>query len=195
MSIRHAILGVLLDGPMHGYQIGAELTACIGGGQYNSAQIYTGLRALADRGLVIEDAAAAAGHRDRRPYRITPAGEREFASWLQRPPAPLRPVRDETLVKLALLGRHAPSRLPALLDRLRRQHLRRLTGSERRPAAERTRDLVTELTAAALRYRVEAELHWIDYCLTQLRERGTDPGAAALAAERPAPAAGKAHRR
>ena len=143
---------------------------------------------------MIDDAAAAAGHRDRRPYRITAAGEREFATWLQRPPAPLRPVRDETLVKLALLGRHAPGRLPGLLDRLRRQHLRRLTGTERRPAAERTRDLVTELTAAALRYRVEAELHWIDYCLTRLRERGSETGGATMAAERPSPAAGRAQR-
>ena len=56
MSIRHAILGLLADSTMHGYQIAGELERRIGGGRCNSAQIYHSLRALADAGLILETA-------------------------------------------------------------------------------------------------------------------------------------------
>jgi DNA-binding PadR family transcriptional regulator len=187
MSVRHAILGVLTQGPMHGYHIAGELARRIGGGRYNSAQIYQSLHWLADRGLVIAGAVEPGLNRDRRPFHITAAGRREFQKWLRSPLIPSRPVRDDAVVKLVFLGQHDPRQLIAFLERLRRQHMRRLTTPPRqeraRPADEHIdNDTLADLSAAALRFREEAELRWIDHCILRLR-LGMGPQPAAVAAE------------
>jgi DNA-binding PadR family transcriptional regulator len=174
VSIRHAILGVLGRGAMHGYNVASELERLVAGGRYNSAQIYQGLRWLADRGLVTEVPPEPGGGRDRRPFAITAEGRREFDRWLREPPLLSRPLRDDVVVKLAFLGLHDLPRLAKFLERLRRQHLRRLTGAQVRETARGggtpEEQLSRELASAALRFREEAELRWIDHCLTRLRQ-------------------------
>jgi len=175
MSIRHAILGVLLDGTMHGYQIASELERRIAGGRYNSAQIYGSLHALAERGLVVAIDPEPGLSRDRRPFAITAEGRDEFRAWLRAPLIPARPLRDDALVKLVFLGLHDRQQLIRLLERLRRHHMRRLAGSRRSidlsAGSDGTvdRGVLADLSAAALRFREEAELRWIDHCLTRLR--------------------------
>ena len=173
MSVRHAILGLLTQAPMHGYQIGGELARRIAGGRYNSAQIYQSLHWLAGQGMVAAGPLEPGINRDRRPFLITAAGRREFQKWLRSPLVPSRPVRDDAVVKLAFLGMHDARQLLLVLERLRRQHLRRLTAPSRRIATSDATGvdeaLLAELSAAALRFREEAELRWIDHCLLRLR--------------------------
>jgi DNA-binding PadR family transcriptional regulator len=174
VSIRHAILGVLRQGPMHGYHVASELERLIAGGRYNSAQIYQGLHALAERGFVVAATPEPGPYRDRRPFSITASGRREFDRWLSVPLVPWRPLRDDAVIKLVFLCRHDPSQLIRFLERLRRQHLRRLAGTQSRPRAGLGSDviddaLVADLSGAALRFREEAELRWIDHCLLRLR--------------------------
>ena len=173
MSIRHAILGVLRQGPMHGYQVASELERLIAGGRYNSAQIYQGLHALAERGFVVAATPEPGPYRDRRPFGITSAGRREFDRWLSAPLVPWRPLRDDAVIKLVFLCRHDPSQLIRFLERLRRQHLRHLAGAQSRAPAVRADAiddaLLADLSGAALRFREEAELRWIDHCLLRLR--------------------------
>jgi len=172
MSIRHAILGLLADSPMHGYQIAGELERRIGGGRYNSAQIYHSLRALADAGLILETAQDSGAGRDRRTFDVTVDGRRDFQRWLRAPLVLTRPARDDAVVKLVFLGLHDPRQLIGFLERLRRQHLRRLAGTQvgKRAAAEKVdQTLLTELAGAAFRFREEAELQWIEHCLVRLR--------------------------
>jgi DNA-binding PadR family transcriptional regulator len=172
MSIRHAILGILRAGPMHGYQVAAELERRTGGLSYSSAQIYQTLHLLAERGFVVSTRREGAFGRERRPFDVTPEGRREFEKWLRVPPVLSRPVRDDAVVKLAFLGAENPAQLVGFLERLRRQHLRRLTahprfvGVEAKGIDER---LLAELAGAALRFREEAELRWIEHCLLRLR--------------------------
>ena len=159
---------------MHGYQVASELERLIAGGRYNSAQIYQGLHTLAERGLVVAATPEPGPYRDRRPFSITSAGRREFDRWLSAPLVPSRPLRDDAVIKLVFLCRHDPSQLIRFLERLRRQHLRRLAGTGSRASALRaggTIDdaLVADLSGAALRFREEAELRWIDHCLLRLR--------------------------
>jgi len=169
MSIGHAILGVLRKSPMHGYQIAGELERRIGGGRYNGAQVYQALYALEDRGLVVPSMPES---RDRRPFSITSKGQREFLRWLRAPIVPSRPSRDDALVKLVFLGREDPGHLMSCLERLRRMHVRRLSGVAKpiTPPNDARTDLFMELSAMALRFREEAEIRWIDHCLARLRE-------------------------
>jgi DNA-binding PadR family transcriptional regulator len=173
MSIRHAILGVLRDAPMHGYQIAGELERRIGGGRYNGAQVYQGLYALAERGLVVASVPEPGIGRDRRPFAITAEGGREFERWLREPFLPSRPARDDAVVKLVFLGSEDAGRLASMLERLRRQHLRRLAGSKTAEPSGGAQTLgpvlFAELGSTALRFREEAELRWIDHCLLRLK--------------------------
>lgn len=175
MSVNHAILGVLLDGPRHGYQIAGELERQIAGGRYNSAQIYQGLRTLADRGFVASESPEHGVNRDRRPFSITAAGRREFERWLRSPLTLSRPARDDAVVKLVFLGRCDSDRLVGFLERLRRQHVRRLASLSFVPS--RTdggpEEKLAHLSGAVLRFREEAELRWIDFAVQQLRHHTT----------------------
>jgi DNA-binding PadR family transcriptional regulator len=191
MSLRHAILGVLKEGPLHGYGVADELERRIAGGRYNSAQVYQGLRWLADGGFVSAAVPEPAVGRDRRPFHITSRGTREFDRWLRSPFVPARPTRDDAIVKLAFLSRAELSQLVVFLERLKRQHIRSLAST--RPSSRKSREdgapkLSVELTAMALRFRAEAELRWIDYCLLRLGAViGDRVGAPSEASAGPAP--------
>lgn len=167
MSVNHAILGVLLDGPRHGYHVASELDERIAGGRYNSAQIYQGLRVLAGRGFVLSEQPEPGISRDRRPYSITEAGRHEFERWLRTPLILSRPIRDEAVVKLVFLGRRDPARLLGVLERLRRQHVRSLASLSARNGKAPS-DVWADLSAVVLRLREEAELKWIDYVAERL---------------------------
>ena len=170
MSLRHAILGVLTDGALHGYAVTERLEHSIAGGRYNGAQVYQGLHWLTERGHVAADPLEAGRSRDRRPFHVTPKGVREFDRWLRSPFVPPRPSRDDAIVKLAFLARADPSLLVEFLVRLKKQHLRSLSAS-RLPRAKSgpPPDLAFELTTTALRGREEGELGWIDKCLDRLQ--------------------------
>ncbi len=169
MSIAHAILGTLLEGDRHGYQIAATLAERITGGPYNSGQIHQALERLEERGWAVSHAEPVEG-RSRRPYAITAAGRQEFFAWLRRPVRTGRPVRDEMIVKLIFLGRHEPAQLVPLLEARRREHVRRLGAfSGERDDGATTGGLCADLVQHAFRLREEAELRWVEHCLERLR--------------------------
>ena len=137
--------------------------------------------------------------RDRRTFAVTADGRRDFQKWLRAPLELTRPARDDAVVKLVFLGLHDPRQLIGFLERLRRQHLRRLAGTQvgARPPAERVdQAMLAELAGAAFRFREEAELQWIEHCLVRLRAvLGAEPPAsrgARASASAPAPRAGSA---
>ena len=172
MSISHAILGILIEGERHGYQIAATLAERISGGPYNSGQIHQALERIEERGWAVSHAEPAEG-RSRRPFTITPAGRQEFLAWLRRPVPVTRPVRDEMVVKLVFLGIHDPERLTAFLEGRRREHLRRLAylSRESQPATDpgASVSLCSLLARDAFRFREEAGLRWVEHCLARMQ--------------------------
>ena len=116
MSIRHAILGVLKNGPMHGYQIGSELEHLVAGGRHNSAQIYQGLRWLEQHGLVVAETPVLESVRERRPFSITAQGRREYQRWLREPFVPARPLRDDVVTLLNEAGGERLSRKVVVIE-------------------------------------------------------------------------------
>jgi len=168
MSMAHAILGVLLEGECHGYQLATKLAERIENGPYNTGQIHQALERLETQGLVVSHADDSV-NRTRRLFALTSAGRGEFFAWLERPVAVARPVRDEVVVKVAFLGRHAPARLRELLEERRRDHLQRLAYLQRRPRGNGApHDVGERLASDAFRFREEAELRWVEHCLAQL---------------------------
>jgi DNA-binding PadR family transcriptional regulator len=170
MSIAHAILGVLIEGEKHGYQIAADLAERIPTGPYNSGQVHQALARISSAGWATSRSEPGT-NRARRPFAITAAGRKEFLRWLPRPVAGARPMRDEMLVKVVFLGRHDPARLVVLLEGRRREHVRRLAYLQRESRASHEPagvGALGQLARDAARFREEAELRWVEHCLARL---------------------------
>ncbi len=82
-TIELAVLGLLHEGPMHGYQLRKRLNLMLGWGRVLSyGSLYPALKKMLRNQLIEETAISAAGATSRRPkivYEVTPAGTEEFA--------------------------------------------------------------------------------------------------------------------
>jgi DNA-binding PadR family transcriptional regulator len=81
-----AVLGLLYEAPMHGYELRKQLGARLGSFRaFSYGSLYPALRRLVRDGLIVEEAehdAASAWSRRRRTYRITAEGKERFAEML-----------------------------------------------------------------------------------------------------------------
>src|ERR1035438_5987201 len=85
MSVRHALLALLSEGPKYGLQLREEFEA--GTGEVwplNVGQVYTTLQRLERDGLVESEGDGQEG--PQKGFLITPAGLRELTRWLRTPP-------------------------------------------------------------------------------------------------------------
>lgn len=118
-----ALLGMLHDGPQSGWDLARRAELTIGDfWRITQSQVYRELSALAERDL------AAVGEpqaRDRRTYRITPAGRRAFAAWLRQPPG-TEQIRMPLLLTLHFGNRLDPQLLTDMLAEHRAAHEQRL---------------------------------------------------------------------
>ena len=85
VSVRHALLALLSEGPKYGLQLRKEFEAGTSEVRpLNVGQLYATLSQLEREGLVASDDAEAAG--PRKHFRITAGGAGELAAWLRTPP-------------------------------------------------------------------------------------------------------------
>ena len=99
MSVPHALLALLSDGPKYGLRLQNEFESRTGEvWPLNVGQVYTTLQRLERDGLVEADDGES--ERSRKRYRITSTGERELADWLRTPPDLVPPPRDELVIKV-----------------------------------------------------------------------------------------------
>src|SRR5258708_19078534 len=102
MSVRHALLTLLSEGPRYGMQLRDEFEAATGDlWPLNVGQVYTTLQRLERDGLVESD-----GGDDERQksFRITARGQAEVSEWLHTPSGPAPPPRDELVPHVLLAG-------------------------------------------------------------------------------------------
>ncbi|MGH8948866.1 MAG: PadR family transcriptional regulator, partial [Acidimicrobiia bacterium] len=121
----YAVLGLLTEGPTHGFAISKALQPDTEVGRVITVRrplVYRALVRLVDAGLAEPDHTepGAAGP-NRVIHRVTRAGRRRLDSWLASPVAHVRDMRIEFQVKLALLQRLGRS--PLELIKLQRQTL------------------------------------------------------------------------
>ncbi|MDQ3788391.1 MAG: PadR family transcriptional regulator, partial [Actinomycetota bacterium] len=114
MSLRHALLGLLAEGPASGYDLARrfeELPGAIWPAKH--PQIYGELNRLAAAGHI---AAEAEGPRRRKAYRITDSGRAELRRWLVQEPVD-HTVRLEPLLRSLFFWTMTPEELSDHLDR------------------------------------------------------------------------------
>src|SRR5438067_934623 len=104
VSVRHALLALLSEGPKYGLRLRHEFEERTGEvWPLNVGQVYTTLQRLERDGLVEseEDGDAA----PQKAFRITDAGASELAAWLRTPPDLSSPPRDELVIKVLVAVR------------------------------------------------------------------------------------------
>src|ERR1700683_3934639 len=99
MSVRHAMLALLTEGPKYGLRLREEFEARTGEvWPLNVGQVYATLQRLERDGLVESDGTGDEGAQ--KSFRITAEGEQELADWLRMPPDLSSPPRDELVMKV-----------------------------------------------------------------------------------------------
>lgn len=176
MSVRHALLAILDQGPCYGYQLRSEYARRTGA-TVNVGQVYTTLERLERDGLVGNRGADERGHVY---WGITAAGRADVAGWLARPSE--RTGRDELALKIALAATLPGVDAKALIAAQRAAAVDRLEQVDGDPAA--SDDVAGGIVEAARRAHARAEVEWLDAASTAV---GEDPAlrAFALSAERP----------
>ena len=101
MSLRHALLGLLYEGPASGYDLLNMFRHSLDNAwPATQSQVYTELTKLADAGLL---SVSAVGPRGRKEYTLTNAGLAELHHWMLET-EPERYQRSEALLRVFLLG-------------------------------------------------------------------------------------------
>lgn len=170
-TTRHAVLGMLAERPMTGYELRQEIAGSIGHFWSESfGQLYPTLRELEAEGLV----EALEPDERRIPYRITAGGMRALRTWLAEEPESLTSDRNALLLRV-VFGRHAaPGVIRGHLERHRdalAEALRDYRATERALQAQHSAD--TPYWLASIRYgiaAVESALRWTERTLTDLEE-------------------------
>ena len=176
MSIRHALLALLSEGPKYGLQLRQEFESRTGEvWPLNVGQVYTTLQRLERDGLIGSDDPESAG--PKKGFRITPAGSRELAEWLRTPPETMPPPRDELVIKV-LVALPVPGVDVHELIQVHRRHLVELMQHYTHVKAEASdQEVGLALVVDAELFRLEAVVRWLDAADTRL---------ASLPAARPA---------
>jgi DNA-binding PadR family transcriptional regulator len=187
-----AVLGLLLDAPMHGYELRKQLNSLLGTIRALSyGTLYPTLKALVAQGLIREAAgddgttSALAGKRARIVYELTPEGKERFQG-LVRSPGPSAWEDENFGVHFAFFSRtDAASRLEVLEGRRTRLQ-ERLEGV--RQTLARRRERLDRYTLELQRHgqeSVEREVRWLTELIdgeragnmTHLRDPDKDPPA------------------
>ncbi|MDE3228584.1 MAG: PadR family transcriptional regulator, partial [Chloroflexota bacterium] len=167
----YALLGLLREGPQHGYGLAAAFAPEGRLGialRLRMSQMYAYLGKLERQGLLTaRDEMSASSHRARRVFTLTEAGVHAFDAWLTAPVEATREVRLAFLLKLAFTLDDPPTAL-ALLERQRAATAAWLA-RQRARADHATSGAPPSLALLTLRHRIllsEATLAWLDETAT-----------------------------
>jgi len=189
MSVKHALLALLSEGPKYGLQLREEFES--GTGEVwplNVGQVYTTLQRLERDGLVESDDTTEIG--PQKGFRITAAGAEELTEWLRTPPDLSSPPRDELVIKVLVALRVPGVDVHEVLQVHRRYLVELMQQWTRLKEDEADYDLRLALVVDAELFRLDSVIRWLDTADGRLKRAAADRDAAipAAPARQPAPA-------
>jgi DNA-binding PadR family transcriptional regulator len=186
MSVRHALLALLSEGPKYGLQLREEFEANTGQvWPLNVGQVYTTLQRLERDGLV-----AAAGDGEelepgpQKAYRVTEAGSAELAQWLRVPQDLSVPPRDDLVMKVLIAVRVPDTDVSEIIQAHRRYLVQLMQEWTRLKEDDNGNDVAFSLVVDSELFRIDSVVRWLDAAEARLRRAmadGWNPAQAATA--------------
>jgi DNA-binding PadR family transcriptional regulator len=175
MSIRKAILGLLSERSLHGYELRAAYQDdLVPHSSLNIGQVYTTLDRLERDGCVSHALVAQMERPDKKVYELTEKGREELRTWLATPASIGLDLRNEAFLKIGLARRLDHLDAAAVVATERRACFERLAEVSRAKAqAEKDGDPLAKIMLLELaELRLEAFAHWLERCTERIREEG-----------------------
>jgi DNA-binding PadR family transcriptional regulator len=186
MSVRHAMLALLSEGPKYGLQLREEFEDRTGEvWPLNVGQVYTTLQRLERDGLVESDGSGEDS--PQKAFRITSEGARELAEWLRTPPDLSSPPRDELVMKV-LIAMRMPGTDPHEVIQAHRRYLVQLMQQWTRIKDDEAHGgLGLALAVDAELFRLDSVVRWLDVADDRLEQAAGDTVAAPESGQTRAP--------
>jgi DNA-binding PadR family transcriptional regulator len=173
MSVRHAMLALLSEGPKYGLRLREEFEARTGEvWPLNVGQVYTTLQRLERDGLVEADGTGEEG--PQKGFQITAEGEQELARWLRTPPDLSSPPRDELVMKVLMALRIPGTDVPAVIQAHRRYLVELMQQWTRIKEHDAGGDLSMLLAVDAELFRLDSVVRWLDATEARVKRAAAD---------------------
>jgi len=174
VSVRHALLALLREGPKYGLQLRQEFEARTGEvWPLNVGQVYTTLQRLERDGLVEADDDAEEG--PQKGFRLTEEGGAELAQWLRTPPDLSSPPRDELVIKIMVALRMPDTDVHEVIQVHRRYLVELMQQWTRLKEDESGFDLGFALVVDAELFRLDALVRWLDTADGRIKRAASEP--------------------
>ncbi len=168
--IELAILGLLKERPMHGYQLQRELSEQLGGlWRVSYGSLYPSLRRLEAQGAIRSEPGT--GARRKTVYTITTEGERLFLELLQEPPQEGQSEDARFRIRLAFFRYLPPETRVRLLERRRLGLQDRLAEVKAHLRDPGTTDSYQRALMEHARAATEADIAWLTELIHDERQR------------------------
>jgi DNA-binding PadR family transcriptional regulator len=175
-----AVLGLLHETPMHGYELRKRLNTLLGAFRaFSYGSLYPCLKDLLQRGLIAEESAAdtqrpLAGRRSKIVYRLTAEGKERLQDLLAEA-GPAAWEDDGFGIRFAFFGQTRADVRLRILEGRRSRLEERMEGV--RAALARTRERLDSYTLELHKHgleSVEREVRWLNELIASERESGPD---------------------
>ena len=168
-SPQPALLGLLIPGPKHPYELHQEFDRELGRVWHiGQSHFYAVLKQLAESDLVTVEVEAQRKRPARNVYHLTPAGQEAFLRWLHTPIPRVRHIRLEFLTRLYFFRRLALPGLEQLIAEQTTVLRERLAAVE--SAMAESDDAYWRLVLAFRQNEIQAVMNWLDRCLNDIAE-------------------------
>ena len=190
MSIRHAMLALLSEGPKYGLRLREEFEARTGDiWPLNVGQVYTTLQRLERDGLIApapsltstssSASSSGTGARDdddgtQKLFIITDDGTAELARWLRTPPDLSSPPRDELVMKILVALRVPGTDVRDVIQTHRRYLVELMQQWTRIKEDDAEQDLSMSLAVDAELFRLDSVVRWLDAAEARIRRAAAD---------------------
>ncbi len=162
MSVRHALLALLSEGPKYGLQLRQEFEESTGEvWPLNVGQVYSTLQRL-ERDELIESDDSEEEVGPQKAFRITDVGRQELDEWLSTPPDMTSPPRDELVIKVLAALRVPGISVHDVIQVHRRYLVELMQQWTRLKEDEADFDLAFALVVDAELFRLDSVVRWLD---------------------------------
>jgi len=184
VSVRHAMLALLSEGPKYGLQLREEFEARTGDvWPLNVGQVYTTLQRLERDGLVESDGDSPDG--PQKAFRITDSGLQELDTWLRTPPDLSSPPRDELVMKVLMALRVPNASVPEIIQAHRRYLVQLMQQWTHIKEDSDPADLNLGLAVDAELFRLDSVVRWLDAAEARIKRAAADRESSGAASASP----------